>query len=90
MTHWSITPVGGPWLVALVAIVLSLLLTVAPSGRPLPRVRRMWLLALRAFTLLLLLLILLRPSRVMTEIRLLPCSLVLLIDIGAIRRGLNS
>jgi uncharacterized membrane protein len=80
MTHWSITPVGGPWLVALVALVLSLLLAVAPSGRPLPRMRRMWLLALRALTLLLLLLIMLRPSRVMTETRRLPGSLVLLID----------
>jgi len=80
MTQLSINPVGGLWLVALVAIVGGLLLTVPPSGPPQSRRRRAALVVLRALTLLLLLLIMLRPTRERTDTRRLPGTLVLLVD----------
>lgn len=80
MQEWGINPVGGLWLVAGVAIGLGLLLLVGSTGRLQSRGRRAALLGLRALTLLLLLLVMLRPTRVLTETRRLPGSLVILVD----------
>ncbi len=80
MQAWSINPVGGLWLVVGVTVTLGLLLLVGPRGRLQPRGRRLALLALRGLTVLVLLFAMLRPSRVTTETRRLPGSLVILVD----------
>lgn len=80
MNTWGLEPVGSWWFVVGVAILLVLALLVGPAGRKLSPRKRLTLVALRAGTLVLLLLILLRPTLVTIETRKLPGSLVLMVD----------
>ncbi|MCH7751561.1 MAG: hypothetical protein IH898_05335 [Planctomycetes bacterium] len=80
MNTWGLDPVGGVWFVTAVAVLLTLVLLVGPAGRKLSRRRRLVLVALRAGTALLLLLIMLRPTLVTIETRKLPGSLVIMVD----------
>lgn len=70
---------GGYWLVAAAALALAPLLAVGPS-RDASRARRATLAALRGATLLLLLVILLRPALELVEIKQIPGTLLLLAD----------
>ena len=80
MSEWNVDPVGGPWFVALVALLVVLALLVGPAGKRLSRQRRLTLLELRAGTALLLLFAMWRPTLVATETRKLPGSLIVLVD----------
>ena len=80
MNTWGIDPVGGPTTLAIVALLLFGVLTVAPSRHKLTHRRRIALIALRTFSALLLLGILLRPTLVTTDTRKLPGSLLMLAD----------
>lgn len=80
MNMWSFDPVGGPWFTLGITVLLVLVLLIGPAGRQLTRRRRMTLFTLRALTLLLLLLAMWRPTRVATETRKLPGSLVMMLD----------
>ena len=80
MTSWSVDPVGGFWFTASVAVLLALVLLVGPRGKSLAPRRRMILTALRGLTALLLLLAMLRPTLVSTDINKVPGSLLLLAD----------
>ncbi|QDT01091.1 glutamine amidotransferase [Adhaeretor mobilis] len=81
MTSWSFDPVGGPWLLAALAAVLLPLLAIGPN-REQSRGRRVTLTALRAVTMLLLFVALLRPSLETTETRPLPGTLLVLGDVS--------
>ncbi len=80
MNSWSVDPVGGPWFLIAVAILLVLVVLVGPSKRRLSVRQRSILVGLRAVSALLLLFAMLRPTLVATEIRKLPGSLVLMLD----------
>ena len=80
MNTWSVNPVGGPWFVAGVAVLLTLALLVGPAGRRLSSRQRAALVGLRAATALLLFFAMLRPTLVNIETRTLPGSLVLMVD----------
>ena len=80
MNSWSITPVGGTWFTMAVATVLVLVMFFGPESQRLTRRRRMVLFVLRAATLILLLMAMLRPTLVATETRQIPGSLVMLLD----------
>jgi len=80
MKSWGVDPVGGPWFLLVVACLLVLVLLVRPSKRRLSVRQRGILVGLRAGTALLLLFAMLRPTLVVTEIRKLPGSLVLMLD----------
>lgn len=80
MNSWGVDPVGGPWFLLVVACLLVLVLLVRPSKRRLSVRQRGILVGLRAGTALLLLFAMLRPTLVVTEIRKLPGSLVLMLD----------
>ncbi len=80
MNSWSVDPVGGPWLLAVVAGLMVLALLVGPNSRRLSPRQRLILISLRAATALLLLFAMLRPTLVMSEIHKLPGSLVLMVD----------
>lgn len=80
MNTWGLDPVGGVWFVSAVAVLLALALVIGPAGRKLSRKRRLMLIALRAATAVLLLIIMLRPTLVTIETRKLPGSLVILAD----------
>src|ERR1700690_3639183 len=81
MSGWYFNPVGGYGLVVLCAAVLlvALLLTSRDLRRLLPQ-RRWTLVALRVAVFLLVIAAMLRPTRVFTEIRQRPATLVVLAD----------
>ena len=80
MSTWGFEPIGGPLFVAIVAIVLTALLLVAPSQRKLSVRQRVMLIALRTISALILMLVMLRPSLVSLETRKKPGTLILLAD----------
>ena len=80
MNSWSVDPVGGPWLFAIVAVLMVLVLLVGPNARRLTRRQRFVLMVLRAGTALFLLFAMLRPTLVATQINKLPGSLVVMVD----------
>jgi len=80
MNSWSVDPVGGPLVLMAVAGLMVLALLIGPRARRLTRRQRLTLVGLRGATALLLLFAMLRPTLVMTEIRKLPGSLVLMVD----------
>ena len=81
MSGWYFNPVGGYGLVVLcaAALLVAMLLTSRELRRLLPR-RRWTLVALRVVVFLLVIAALLRPTRVYTEIRQQPATLVVLAD----------
>src|ERR1700690_1502518 len=81
MSGWYFNPVGGYGLVVLCAAVLlvALLLTSRDLRRLLPQ-RRWTLVGLRVAVFLLVIAAMLRPTRVYTEIRQQPATLVVLAD----------
>ncbi len=80
MTSWSLDPVGGVWFTGAIAVLLLLVLRVGPRGRNLAPRRRLTLVALRGITAFLLIVAMLRPTLVTTEIHKLPASLLVLAD----------
>jgi len=80
MSSWSIDPVGGFSLTAVLGLLLFVALIFAPIGLRLSARCRAVLVALRGATALLLLLVMLRPSLVTTETKQIPGSLILLAD----------
>ncbi|TWT85790.1 hypothetical protein Pla123a_05970 [Posidoniimonas polymericola] len=76
---WTLNPVGGPWLVAIIAAVLLGLCAVRPRGT-LTRRRRLSLAALRIAACLMLLFALLRPEVVRTQTEVLRSALLVLVD----------
>lgn len=83
MMELSFNPVGHVLAVALVAAVLIALAVWAPMATPLSRSRRVVLAALRGGAIGLLLLAMLRPALVYTEVRRQPATLVILVDRSA-------
>lgn len=80
MTGWSFDPVGG-WTAAIaVALVLAPLLAIGPPASKQSSSRRLALVALRAATLVLLMLLWLRPALETRTTRKLPGTLVVLAD----------
>ena len=77
---WSIDPIGGPWFVVAMAVLMALVLLVGPNAKRLTRKQRLVLLGLRGATALLLLFAMLRPTLVATEVQKLPGSLVVMVD----------
>jgi len=80
MNSWSVDPVGGPWFLVAIALLLALVVFIGPSKRRLSARQRGILVGLRAASALLLLFTMLRPTLVATEIRKLPGSLILMLD----------
>ncbi|MAT73092.1 MAG: hypothetical protein CMJ58_26710 [Planctomycetaceae bacterium] len=80
MTRWSLDPVGGWLLIAVAALALAPLLAVGPDRQKASRGRRLTLVALRAATLLLLLVAMLRPAVETAVKRKLPGTLAILAD----------
>src|SRR5690606_35934415 len=80
MSSWSVDPVGGWWFILLVGMGLAAVLSIAPREDKLTPRRRRILFALRTATALLLVVAMLRPTLVTTEIQKLPGTLVLLAD----------
>jgi len=82
MTGWSFDPVGGYWLVAAVALAFAPLLTLGPRQRNQSWRRRLALTGLRGLTLVLLLLLMLRPALETRTTRKLPGTLIVLPDVS--------
>ncbi len=80
MMDVSFQPVGGYGLVAFVAAVFLLLMAFAPAREHVSARRRMVLVGLRAAVFLLIVMAMLRPARVVTEVRQQPATIVLLVD----------
>lgn len=80
MTGWTIDPVGGWWLVAAAALVLAPLLALRPGKDRQSWGRRTALVVIRGVTLLLLLLVMLRPALEKRTTRKLPGTLIVLPD----------
>ncbi|HTQ38847.1 MAG TPA: glutamine amidotransferase [Pirellulales bacterium] len=81
MNGWTCNPVGGYGLVTVTAAVLLVVMMLTnPQMRRLNPMRRWTLVALRLAVFLLVIAALLRPTRIFTEIRERPATLVLLAD----------
>lgn len=80
MTQFYFNPIGGYWLVAGVAAVLLLLLLVGPDAARLSSKQRWALIGLRAGVIGLILVAMLRPARVVTEVSKQSATLVVLVD----------
>ncbi len=82
MARWSFEPILESYLavVLLAALLLALLLLIRPLSNQLTRRRRLTLLLLRAGLILLLVLAMLRPTRVSTQSRPQSATLLLLYD----------
>lgn len=80
MMDFSFQPVGGYGLVAIVAALFLLLMAFAPAREHLSARRRMVLVGLRAAVFLLIVIAMLRPARVVTEVRQQPATIVILVD----------
>ncbi|HVX62059.1 MAG TPA: glutamine amidotransferase [Pirellulales bacterium] len=76
----SVSPVGGPWVVALAIALLAALLWFGPSGSKLTPGRRRVLAALRLIVILLMALALLRPTIVRTKMTKQSATLIVLVD----------
>lgn len=77
--HWTLNPVGGPWTVAILAVVL-LAVCAIPPGMAVGRGRRATLVAMRIAAVLLVILAMLRPEAVRTRTQLLRAALPILVD----------
>ncbi|HZZ29952.1 MAG TPA: hypothetical protein VFE46_18295 [Pirellulales bacterium] len=81
MNGWTCNPVGGYGLVtATAAVMLVVMMLTNPQMRRMSPVRRWTLVALRLVVFLLVIAALLRPTRIYTQIRERPATLVLLVD----------
>ena len=81
MTHWSLDPILGSYAVVVAtAAVLFLLLLIGPAFGSLTRFRRGVLIGLRAALVLLVLVAMLRPTRVSTTTKPQTATLILLFD----------
>ena len=82
MTGLSFDPVGGWWLIAAIVLVLAPLVALSPARQKQSPRRRITLSLLRALTLALLIMFLLRPALETRTKRTLPGTLVVLLDVS--------
>jgi len=80
MTSWSVNPVGGIWFTLGVALLLAIAMFAISVSKRLSTRQRRILITLRTLTAILLVLVMLRPMLVLSEIRKLPGSLIVLAD----------
>ncbi len=80
MSEFSFNPIGGYWLVGLTAAVLLGLLLVGPDRTRLSSRQRWALAGLRLGVILIVLIAMLRPTRVVTEVSKQSATLVVLVD----------
>ena len=81
MTEWYLNPVGGYWLVGGLALaLLAVLVFLGVPAAQVSRSRRSVLFALRAAVLVMLMLVLLRPTLMATITKKQPATLVVLVD----------
>jgi uncharacterized membrane protein len=81
MTNWSLQPIlNSFWAVAILALGLSLALWIGPSFRQLSTARRRTLLVLRCLVVLVVIILMLRPTHVSTQAKSQTAALLVMLD----------